>query len=154
QAYPTGLIPGAHAEYLFQQHHCLQTRAGYNLVRHRDLGVQDDERGDGWGGTLGYRYYFREGWSGWFLGARNDIWRNRIDWLDKDDNGTTIDNGTSKIIVVQPTAEAGYRFLLGDSGWFISPSAAYGIEINVQTNGKDVGEGTIMLIGISAGKRF
>lgn len=154
QAYPTGIIPGLRFDYHFKSRHSLHLRAGYNRVRHGDLGVQDNEQGDGFGGTLGYRYYFRKGWSGWFAGARSDVWRNQLDWQDKDDNGAVIGAGTSKIVVLQPTAEAGYLFLLGKSPWFVAPSLAFGVEINVKTEGAPMGEGTILLLGASVGRRF
>ncbi len=154
QAYPTGLIPGLRFDYHFKSRHSLHLRAGYNRVRHGDLGVQDDERGDGFGGTLGYRYYFRKGWSGWFAGARSDVWRNKLNWQDKDDNGVVIDAGTSKIVVLQPTAEAGYLFFLRKTLWFVAPSLAFGVEINVKTEGAPMGEGTILLLGVSVGKRL
>jgi hypothetical protein len=154
QAYPTGLIPGLRADYTFGQHHSLHARVGYNWVRHRDLGVQDDERGDGFGGTLGYRYYFREGFRGWFLGGRTGVWRNTMAWQDKDDSGTILSKGVSKIIVVQPTAEAGFLFPLGNSPWFVAPSAAFGVEVNVKTEGAQVGEGLIILLGVSVGRRL
>lgn len=152
QAYPTGLIPGVRADYFFGARHSLSARAGYNWVRHGDQGVQDNEWGDGFGGSLGYRYFFRVGWTNWFLGARSDVWANRMHWEDKDANGQVTGSGLSKIVVVQPTAEGGYLFPLGKNGWFIAPSVAFGVEINVKTTGADVGEGAIFLLGFSVGK--
>lgn len=154
QAYPTGLIPGLQLGYQFNERHNLHLRAGYNLVRHRDLGVQDDERGAGFGGTLGYRYFFKAGRTGWFAGARTDVWRNTIDWQDKDSGGNILTEGTSKITVLQPTAEAGYRFVLGSGSWFVAPAAAFGVEINVKTEGAQVGEGSILLLGFSLGQNL
>ena len=155
QAYPTGLIPGLTFEHGFGARHSLHARLGYNWIRHGDKGVQDKEWGDGLGGTLGYRYFFRPAWQGWFLGARADFWRSRLHWEDKDAAGAVINAGLSKISVIQPTAEAGYRFPLGANGsWFLAPSAALGVEINVKTDGAKVGEGMILLLGISAGRQF
>ena len=154
QAYPTGLIPGLRTDYHFNQHHSLHARLGYNWIRHGNNGVQDDERGGGFGGTLGYRYYFRENRSGWLLGGRTGLWRNTMDWQDKDEAGNILQQGTSKIIVLQPTAEAGYLFPLGSSSWFFTPSLAFGIEVNIKTEGAQVGEGWIVLFGFSLGKRF
>lgn len=154
QAYPTGLIPGLRFDYNFASRHSVHLRGGYNRVRHRDLGVQDNEEGDGFGGTLGYRYYLRKGWAGWFAGARCDVWRNQLDWQDKDDNGVVTGSGTSKITVIQPTAEGGYLFLLGESPWFLAPSLAFGVEVNVKTEGAPMGEGTILLLGLCVGRRF
>lgn len=154
QGYPTGLIPGLRFEYGFRARHSLHLRAGYNWIRHGSNGVQDNEWGDGWGGTAGYRYYFREGWSGWFLGARADVWRNRLHWEDKDAAGAVLTEGVSKITVFQPTAEGGYLFPLGSGKWFVTPSAAFGMEVNVKTEGAKVGEGAILLLGVSLGRRF
>lgn len=154
QAYPTGLIPGLRADYQFQRQHSLHIRAGYNWIRHGSNGVQDDERGDGFGGTLGYRYYFRGNWTRWFIGARSDVWRNSLAWQDRANDGTVLNQGTSKITVLQPTAEAGYRFPLGTHAWFFAPSAALGVEINIKTTGAQVGEGLIVLLGFSLGRNF
>lgn len=49
-------------DYHFKSRHSLHLRAGYNRVRHGDLGMQDDEPGEASRRT-GYRYYFRKGWS-------------------------------------------------------------------------------------------
>ena len=73
QAYPTGFIPGIHIEYGLTSQSALQGRLGYNIVRHRDLGEHDDERGGGFGGTLGYRYYFKPERKGLVIGLRCDL---------------------------------------------------------------------------------
>lgn len=151
QAYPTGLIPGLRADWQFRTHHSLQLRVGYDLVRHGNKGVQNDERGGGFGGTLGYRYHFLDARKGLFLGARADVWRNRIDWIDYAPSGGQMASGVSKIVVFQPTAEAGYRFPFGQSNWFVAPNIAFGAEINVKTQGVDVGQGPILLLGLSLG---
>lgn len=154
QAYPTGLIPGLRFDYHFRPHHGLNARVGYNRIRHGDNGVQDNEQGDGFGGTLGYRYYFRADWSRWFLGLRSDIWRNRLDWYTQHPNDPGIEYGTSKIWVVQPTLEGGYQFVWGQGRYFFTPALAFGAEVNVKTDGAPVGEGAILLLGVSAGWRF
>ncbi len=154
QAYPTGLIPGLRLEKGFADQHAVHLRLGYNWIRHRDLGVQDDERGDGYGFTLGYKYYFREAFQAWFLGARNDIWFNTLDWEDYDAGGNVVDSGTTKITVVQPTAEVGFTFVSGEGKWTFSPNLAFGYEVNVKTDGAEVGEGAILLLGIKIGPRF
>lgn len=148
QAYPTGLIPGIRLEWGFQERHALHLRVGYNWIRHRDLGVHADERGDGFGGTLGYRYFLSQDFRAWFLGLRADIWRNKVAWEDPNASGV------SNIWVLQPTLEGGYLFLLGENQWIFAPSLAFGAEINVVTEGAEVGQGLILLLGFSVGKRF
>ncbi len=53
QAYPTGLIPGLRVEHSLNEKHTLNMRLGVNLFDHRDLGVQDSEKGWGLGGSIG-----------------------------------------------------------------------------------------------------
>lgn len=149
QAYPTGLIPGLRLEKGFAGKHALHLRGGYQLIDHRDLGKHDDETGQGYGFTAGYKRYFKEEYKGFHLGLRNDIWFNTIDWT----TNAPPSKGTTKIVVLQPTAEAGWLFLLG-SHFTLTPSLALGYEINVKTEGEPTGEGMILLIGLQTGYRF
>jgi hypothetical protein len=152
QAYPTGLIPGFRLEKTFGQRSAAHVRLGYNWIRHGNAGKHDLEWGDGCGFTLGYKRYFREGFEKFSLGIRNDLWFNEMEW--KDQIGTTgFANGSTKIIVVQPTLEASWLFRFG-SDWFITPSLAFGYEVNVKTVGSPTGEGAILLAGVLMGKRF
>lgn len=152
QAYPTGLIPGIQIEKGFGEKDALHLRLGYQYIRHGDFGVHEDERGDGYGFSLGYKHYLKENFTGWFWGLRNDLWWNTLDW--KDNIGTSNEiGGTTEIVVVQPTAMAGYLFELGETGFF-TPSIAFGFEVNVQTEGEETGQGAILLLGFEIGKRF
>lgn len=152
QAYPTGLIPGLRLETGFADQHALHLRLGYNALDHQGYGVHEDETGGGYGFTLGYKYYFKPGFERWFLGIKNDLWWNEVDWKDGIGTGTEI-AGTTNITVVQPTLEAGFAMKVGPS-WFFSPSLALGYEINVQTDGEPTGEGPIVLLGFTFGKRW
>ena len=150
QVYPTGIIPGVHFETQVGELSTLSARLGLNLFDHRDLGVHDDETGNGYGFTLGFHRYFKEGYQGWKLGVKVDYWNNNVDWYD-DDAGGRIE-GMSEITVLQPTIEAGYSIV--KNSIFITPSLAFGMEWNVKTQGEPTGEGPILLLGISVGKRF
>ncbi len=152
QAYPTGVIPGIHLEWGVGSKNGVLARIGYNIVRHRDLGVHEDERGGGFGFSLGYRRYFKENRNGFFLGARTDLWFNDVAWRDDIDLPTEI-SGDTEVTVLQPTAEAGYVLNL-NKGWIFVPSIAFGAEININTEGAPVGEGAIVLLGFTFGKRF
>ena len=152
QAYPTGLIPGLRLEKGFAEKNALHLRLGYQFIDHRDLGKHDDESGNGWGFTLGYKRYFRDNFEGFHLGLRNDFWWNQIDWQQQSAGGA-LAMGTSDILVVQPTAEAGWLFRPGDH-FLLTPSVAFGFEINVKTEGEPTGEGLILLLGLQAGYRF
>ncbi|KAA3631875.1 MAG: hypothetical protein DWQ02_15740 [Bacteroidetes bacterium] len=151
QAYPTGLIPGLRIEKGFGDKNAAHLRLAANLFDHRDLGVQDEERGNGFGFTVGYKRYFKSDFKGLSLGLRNDIWFNTVDWVDNSSLGGI--TGTTKIVVVQPTAELGYLLEFGNN-WVFTPALGFGYEINVKTDGVPTGEGAILLLGFSVGKRL
>ncbi len=148
QQYPTGFLFGARGEYGFKSHQSLDFRVGYNLVDHRDLGKHANEEGGGIGFTLGYRYYFQPQSTRFFLGARTDLWFNKIDWQDSPSI-----SGTTNIVVLQPTAIAGYLFLINEK-WSITPTLAFGWEINIVENGEPVGQGSILLWGLNFNYRI
>jgi hypothetical protein len=137
QAYPTGLIPGFRYTKGLTDHASLLLRVGYNWIRHRDLGVHDDERGDGFGFTLGYTKHF----SKFAFSLKNDVWWNTIDWKDIPETGPEI-SGQTNITVLQPTLEASYSL----SERF-KPTVAFGYEWNIKTEGEETGQGPILLIG-------
>ncbi len=151
QVYPTGIIPGLRIEQNHNSKSATHIRLGYNWIRHRDLGIQDDERGHGFGFTLGHKRYFREGHKGWNLGVKSDFWWSILEWQQNIDqpNGTS---GTTKITVIQPTLELGY--LIKKENIHFTPTLAFGYEWNVKTNGEPTGEGAILLLGIHVGKRL
>lgn len=151
QAYPTGIIPGIRIEQNKGDKSATHIRLGYNWIRHRDLGVQDDERGDGFGFTIGYKRYFKSGHEGWNIGLKSDLWWNSIDWKNNIGEPSEI-SGTTKITVLQPTVELGY--LIKKENFHFTPTIAFGYEWNVKTEGEPTGEGAILLIGFQIGKSF
>ncbi len=153
QAYPTGLIPGLHFEFGLNGKNAILGRIGYNIVDHRDLGVQDDETGGGFGFSVGYRRYFKADRQGFFVGARTDLWFNTIDWIESPNSPNEI-RGQTEVNVLQPTAEAGYVINLKKKGWHFVPNIAFGAEININTEGRPVGEGAIVLLGFTFLRRF
>ncbi len=152
QQYPTGFLLGGHFEFGLGQHHALAFRAGVNIFDHRDLGVQEEEKGSGPGFTVGYNYYFNPTHQGWFLGIRNDFWFNSVDWRNNLGSASET-SGNTQIVVMQPTAIAGHLFILNNQ-WVVTPTLAFGYEINVVEEGEDVGEGAILLWGVNLGYRF
>lgn len=148
QAYPTGMLFGLHLDHMMRKDSALLShgphlRFGYNMVRHRDLGVHDNERGGGSGFSLGYNLHFNfKKYNGLLLTTRNDLWFNKIEWMDN--NG--IESGITNIIVVQPTIRAAYTRRI--KHLLIAPSLAFGYEINTHQRGEDVGEGPVLLLGI------
>jgi len=150
QAYPTGILPGIRLEKNFAERHALHIRAGANIFNHRSLGKHFKEKGSGYGFTLGYKRYFQPSHERWFLGFRNDIWFNEVDWAK--DIALPPNSGTTTITVIQPTVEGGFTFV--KNKFYFSPSLAFGFEVNTNTVGEPTGEGAIVLLGFNTGIRF
>jgi hypothetical protein len=144
QAYPAGVIAGLHGEYALSERDVLTARLAWNETDRGDFGEHDDEQGGGPGGGIGWRRFLGAGRSGWLFGARVDVWQLEIDW---EDDLPAAREGTTDVLVVQPSLEAGYRWRLGDSRWTFDLTGSLGVELNVDTDGEDVGEGPIGLIG-------
>ncbi|MEM6568246.1 MAG: hypothetical protein AAF957_07530 [Planctomycetota bacterium] len=144
QVYPAGIIPGLHARYRLSDADTLTFRLAANLTDRQDFGEREDESGDGWGSGVGWRRALSGDLdeTGWYFGARVDVWDLSIDWRDRGRSGTT------DIIVLQPTAEGGYGWTTERAGRF-ELGLGLGAEINVDTQGEDVGEGAILLLGLT-----
>jgi len=153
QQYPTGFLFSLYHGVPVTDHLFIDIRLGYNLVRHGDAGVQSDERGGGYGGSVGL--YWTTGvktqWprKAWIFGVRSDLWYNEIDWIHR--SADCIDfceqPGKTDVTVLQPTAIIGHQFPIG-SDWLITPTLAFGAEINIEVDGAEVGEGAIFLWGL------
>ena len=148
--YPAGWITGPSLNYFVTPKHVATAGLGINMAnRHDWSGLNDDEKGTGFGGSLGYHFLFTPEKNSFFMGARIDLWAMKIKWKDKTGTPQAI-NGTTKITVFQPTAHVGYWVKLKDSKWNLLFSGGGGAEINIKTSGKKVGEGGMWLLGISA----
>ena len=152
QHYFTGTIAALQLERWLSNQHAVHGRLGLQRIRHEDFGEHDDERGDGFGFSLGYRYYLSSERIGWSAGFRTDLWWNSLDWTDNI-NQPDERTGHTDVTVLQPTIEAGYLYPLNNN-FFITPTIAYGFEINIDTDGEDTGEGPILLLGLHVGRRF
>ncbi len=143
--YPSGLILGAGWRQSLSQHDEGQITLLYNRAQRGDNGLHEDERGGGAGVGLAWERYFRDGRLGWSLQGRADLSVLSIDYRD----GAT--TGSSDITVLQPTIGVGYTFASDDWRWKLG--ASVGSEINIRTRGSKVGDGAILLIGLSISTR-
>ena len=137
QAYPAGFIAtGAVVWDLGDLE--LQPGVGYNITDRRDFGVHENEEGSGPGlnATLIRRVGRRA-----FVGVRADLWRLAIEWRDPGASGR------ARVTVFQPVALSGLRFPISSEVSFKS-FIAFGAEINIASDGEEVGEGAILLFGI------
>ena len=147
QVYPTGIIPGLRIERFLSEKSSWNVRLAYQFINHRDLGVQENEKGSGFGGSIAYRRFFNTNQKGFSLAFRSDIWLNTIDWTTGNDSGTTT------LTILQPTLMGEYVFQVSPS-IYITPSLCFGWEWNVVTDGEPTGEGAILLVGCNFGFRF
>lgn len=146
QIYPTGFIAGAVFYKELGAESFAHIRLGYNFIRHGDAGVHQDERGSGWGGSLGFDRALKVRRTNVLLGARCDLWFNNLTWRNNIGQSNEF-SGKTNVTVVQPTVRLSYPFRIGAD--FIVPELAFGSEFNVKTSGEEVGEGLILLIGLS-----
>jgi hypothetical protein len=148
QWYPAGYQLMLTHELGISEKDAFHVKLGYNIARRQDFSPYNDlENGGGWGFTLGYRHYFSEAVSGFYVGGRVDLWWLTIDWEDGLNNPSPT-MGTTNITVLQPTGEVGYLYNIPDSPLSIGINAAAGWEINVVTDGEEVGQGAIGLLGL------
>ena len=165
QMYPAGMMPGLKIEVGLGKYYksSIEGRIAYNRARRHSWGEHGDERGGGWGGSVGYKYYILKPMKGLYVGGRSDVWRLNIDYRDIGEDmtyGTSDDSdfGQSKIWIFQPTVSVGYKFLFKvgakDTVIFLTPQVAAGWEYNVKTEGEAVGQGAIGLWGLDIGVRF
>lgn len=165
QGYPTGVLSAVRTELLFNNANALNIRVGHNWFNHRDLGKHQIEKGGGAGFSIGYRRYLEnEGLKGFFVGARSDLWFNKVNWKDFKGDKTLLISGTSNITVIQPTIEAGYKVKFTNNLLSFEPNIAFGYEWNANIKGSityadptvnyreeifETGEGIIFLLGFS-----
>lgn len=142
RAYPTGSLwslgwsNDADAEWGWGAH------ASFNVADRGDAGRQDDEEGEGYG--LGGFVSTQPAWlpKPLHLAARLELYRLNLDWQ------TGAQRGKSRVTVLLPTAELGYRLPWSSAHWQWQVNASAGAEINLQTSGAPVGEGVIGLVGL------
>lgn len=149
QWYPAGWLIGPVTNYFISPKHILNFRAAINIAdRHNWSGLNDDERGTGYGGSVGYRYLFTPAKNSFLIGARVDLFNTKIKW--KNNIGTTQQiSGTTTTLVLQPSGEFGYRIKLKNRKWNILFAGGIGEEINIRTKGRDVGQGGMWLLSVS-----
>ena len=113
---------------------------GGNFTDRQDFSdYNDHEEGSGFGGTFGYRKHFPQKSGDFIVGLNADIWNMWIQWYN--DYGFATTYGTSYTLVLQPWIEAGYLFRFSHSPIQIGLSGGFGREINVITEGEEVGHG-------------
>ena len=150
QAYPAGLIVAARASFPIRTRSTLTAHAAYNATDRRDFGEHDNEEGGGPGFGLAFRRYLDARYEGLHFGVRTDLWLLEIDWEDDAPPRT----GTTDIVVLQPTAQAGYARTVANGRLVLEGTISLGVEINIDILGEAVGEGAILLGGLALAYRL
>jgi hypothetical protein len=162
QKYNRGSIYNLHVAFNAKLNHSFQLRLGYNhlsvynavrkSVNDPTYDVHQTEWGKGWGGGLGYRYYFKPFPHKFFIGARADLW---VMWLEIDFGpiGPAVYT-TKHTVILQPALEAGYTFVINDMVYF-TPYVSAGFQTDFyKASMTQYGNGFVPTAGISAGIRF
>jgi Protein of unknown function (DUF3575) len=149
QYQPDGLLFNLQLAFNAKIHHAVIFRAGYNKIKTAST-IHNSENGDGWGGSIGYRYYFKVLPVKFFAGLRIDAYKMNVHW-----SKSFLEEGDTKLAFLQPTIEVGYTFLFNEL-FFITPHLAAGYQIELYSKGENIayGNGFIPQPGISAGFRF
>jgi len=144
QLYPAGVITTITTEYIQINNSSLLLRIGGNFADRKDYSdYNDNETGAGFGGTIGYRRYFHMGNGKIIAGLNTDIWNMWINW--KNDIGEANEtSGQTYTLVLQPWLESGYFLQLNNSPIQLGITLGFGREINIITDGKDVGQGWML----------
>lgn len=132
-----------------EEHHSIVARAGYRKVSGETRSNHTAESGNGWGGSLGYRYHFSVVPKRFFIGIGAGLWNMNVTWSTPEVEGTT------RLLVLQPALEAGYTLIINDY-LFITPSVSASLQTTLGTKGEAVAYGTgfTPMAGISIGWRF
>lgn len=150
QWYPAGWLIGPAIMYFHRPKHLFFGKLGINIAnRHNWSGLNDDEKGTGFGGSFGYRYLFKANANTFFIGTRGELYHTTIKW--QNDLGlSTETKGSTRTIVYQPSIEIGYLLRSKNKQFIYTFSGGVGQEINIVTKGKAVGQGGMWLLQVSA----
>lgn len=148
QYQPDGLLLHLHLAFNAKIHNSIVFQAGYNKTKSGSP-LHDEEDGTGWGGSIGYRYYFDFLPRKFFLGFNVGAWKMDVKW------SKTSGTGNSSFVFIQPAAELGYTFLFNDQ-FFITPyiTGSYQVKANSENDNIAYGSGFVPMAGLSMGWRF
>lgn len=143
RGYPSGAILSAGLGRGFGDNYYASAHGAYNFVDRGSNGEFQNEDGGGFGFGATVDKFFQPGQTGWFVGGRAELFFLEIDYRDP---GVS---GSSDITVFQPTARAGYGWQFAGGKYGLVAALSLGAEINVATDGPEVGEGAIVLGGLA-----
>ncbi len=154
QWYPAGIIATANAEVYSGHKSSILFRIGGNFANRKDFSHwNDNEKGNGFGVTVGFRKHFIIGKGELITGLNADVWNMWINW--KNNTGELNQTrGVTYTLVLQPLIEAGYFRSILQTPLKAGIGGGFGREINVFTKGKAVGQGWMGSILLSIQYNF
>ena len=105
--------------------HSLSVGVSYRMSELGKSDIHAFERGEGWGGSLGYRYYFKAPTHGLFVGARAAVWQMEYEHIDISGLSSFTEFSTVTRLFAYP--EVGYRWLL-PVGLQLGAAVGYGTD--------------------------
>lgn len=142
-----------HLGFNAEEFHSFIVRASYLKAGNQKTSLHNNESGSGWGAYFGYRYHFSVIPKRFFLGIGVGTQFMNVDWVTA--VAPNIGAGTTKLVILQPTIEAGYTLVINDY-MYITPSVSGVLQSKLNSKGADVnyGSGFLPAAGISIGWRF
>lgn len=138
-----------HLAFNAEEYHSFILKGNYARSGSRKTSTHTSESGSGWGGYLGYRYHFSVIPKRAFLGLGAGIQSMKVNW------STPLLEGSTNLLLLQPTLEAGYTLVINDY-MYITPSVSGILLTKLSSKGADVdfGSGFVPAASISMGWRF
>ena len=153
QLYPVGYITTITSNIFTKENLAIRLRIGGNFADREDFsGRNDDEKAEGFGGSVGLIKYFPYRRGNFIAGAHLDGWNMWTDWKDGV-NTANPTKGTTYNFVLQPWVNGGYLYDVSKK-LNVGLTAGFGREINVITSGEKVGEGWIGSLSFIANFSF
>ncbi len=146
--YKDGSFIGLHLGFNAKMHHSVHTSLGYYAASDETPAYYYNKSKGGLGINLGYRYYVKPRPDGFFVGAKANLFTNKI-ILDPQLNTQTPEGPYTSMNFI-PAVQAGYMFLINDM-FFITPSIEAGIKTNLQKKITTDKSKSAFLAGISCG---
>jgi len=148
QWFPRGAIYNLHLAINARLNHSIQVRAG-KLVSPWKTDINPKEKADGWGGGIGYRYYFKPFPYQFFIGVRVDAWRMQF---KQDFSPVDFGGNIGKVWMFEPGIETGYTFIINDIAFF-TPYISAGYSTH-SVKDMTFGNKFTPIVGVSAGFRL
>jgi hypothetical protein len=133
-----------------EERHSFLVHLGYKRMDQGKTSLHTSEVGNGWGGSVGYRYHFSVVPKRFFIWARAGFWNMNVAWSVPEMEGST------RVLFIQPAVETGYTVLINDY-FYITPHIAASYLHALSSNGQKVNlsdGGFVPTAGITMGWRF